>query len=134
NYNYDDLDRLTSASGEGHFSYDVMGNHTNRSQVHNNVSQLLEDADYTYGYTDNGELSEKISKISGEKTQYSWSVEGKVVQTIVRRGDNTIKSQVINKFDALQRRISKTTQSGETRFAYDSEHIIVEFESSNAVR
>lgn len=59
-YQFDGLDRLTYASSDGNFSYDVMGNHTNRGQVHNNLNHLLEDSDYTYNYTTNGQLWKSV--------------------------------------------------------------------------
>ena len=60
----DHLDRLTFASTDGSFSCDVMGNHTNRGQVHNNLNHLLEDSDYTYSYTTNGQLFLKVKLVT----------------------------------------------------------------------
>ena len=111
-----------------------MGNHTNRGQVHNNLNHLLEDSDYTYSYTTNGQLSRKVNKITGEKTEYGWNVEGKTIQTTVRKADNSIKAQVISRFDPFDRRVVRISGSDEIRYAYDSEDIVVEFGTDNSVR
>lgn len=133
-YQFDGLDRLTYASSDGNFSYDVMGNHTNRGQVHNNLNHLLEDSDYTYNYTTNGQLSQKLNKITGEKTEYSWSIEGKIIQTTVRNTNDSIKANIISKFDPFSRRIVRISESEEIRYAYADEDIIVEFGNNDSIR
>jgi RHS repeat-associated protein len=133
-YSYDDLDRLTYASTDGNFSYDIMGNHTNSGQVHNRLNQLLEDADYNYTYTTNGQLLNKVSKSTGEKTEYTWNTDGKIVQTKVKRGDGSIKSVVLNSYDAFNRRIARESSGQLTRYVYDGEDIILEFGINNTIQ
>src|SRR5690606_788144 len=111
-----------------------MGNFTHRGQIHNDLNHLLEDADYTYSYTTNGQLAEKVSKTSGEKTQYDWNIEGKTVQTTVRKADNSIKAQIVSKFDPFDRRIVRISGSDEVRYAYEGEDIIVEFGADDSIR
>src|SRR5690606_21196553 len=107
---------------------------THRGQIHNDLNHLLEDADYTYSYTTNGQLAEKVSKTSGEKTQYSWNIEGKTVQTTVRKADNSLKAQIVSKFDPFDRRIVRISGNDEVRYAYEGEDIIVEFGADDSIR
>lgn len=132
-YQFDDLDRLVYASTDGNFSYDIMGNQTNRGQVHNSLNQLLEDDEYTYSYTTNGQLAQKVSKITGEKTEYLWNVEGKIIQTILMRADNSLKAQIVNKYDPFYRRIARSSINNEKRYVYDNENIIIELRGNNSI-
>src|SRR5687768_1718447 len=61
-YGYDNLDRLISSSREGSFDYDPLGNQLQNGGQFNELNQLLEDNDYVYTYTTNGNLSTKTSK------------------------------------------------------------------------
>ena len=78
NYTYDALNRLTQAINPlptnplENFTYDAVGNRTNSNQngasTFNQANQLLEDANFTYQYDNNGNMTRKTAKVGGAVT------------------------------------------------------------------
>src|SRR5207249_11771157 len=81
-YTYDVLNRLTQASNPlpsnplETFNYDPVGNRANSNQngssTFSQANQLLEDANVTYQYDNNGNLIQKIAKVGGDVTTYEY--------------------------------------------------------------
>ena len=117
------------------FTYDEVGNRVNSNQngasIFNVANQLLEDANFTYQYDNNGNLTRKTSKTPGPFTSYEYDAENKLVR-VVSNGT------VVNyKYDGLGRRVEKEINDGATtkvaRFIYDNEDILLELDTQNSI-
>lgn len=144
-YSYDSLDRLVQATRpltglpDETFTYDSVGNRLQRDgQAMNasfdNVNQLLEDAEFTYTYDANGNLTEKQSKATGARIQYVYDAENRLVQVQeVPSGGGPATKTVTYRYDAFGRRIEKNVDGVITRFVYDQEDILLEFDGANSM-
>ena len=140
NYTYDTLNRLVEAVNPlpsnplESFTYDPVGNRVNSNQngasTFNIANQLLEDADFTYQYDNNGNLTLKTPKIPGPFTSYEYDAENKLVRVV------TNGTTANYKYDGLGRRVEKeVTNVGTTvtRYIYDNEDILLELDGSNNI-
>ena len=140
NYTYDALNRLTQAINPlptnplENFTYDVVGNRTNSNQngasTFNQANQLLEDANFTYQYDNNGNMTRKTAKAGGAVTQYEYDAENKLVR--VGTGAKTANY----KYDGLGRRVEKEVidaGTATTRYLYDNEDILLELNGANSI-
>jgi YD repeat-containing protein len=68
------------------FNYDPVGNRTNSNQngasTFNQANELLEDANFTYQYDNNGNMTRKTAKAGGAVTQYEYDAENKLVRVV----------------------------------------------------
>jgi YD repeat-containing protein len=139
-YTYDTLNRLTQAVNPlptiplETFNYDPVGNRTDSNQngasIFNTANQLLEDANFTYQYDNNGNMTQKTAKIGGAITQYEYDAENKLVR-VVSPG-NTANY----KYDGLGRRVEKEVIAGTnttTKYVYDNEDILLELDDANTI-
>ncbi|MFQ5857789.1 MAG: RHS repeat-associated core domain-containing protein [Anaerolineae bacterium] len=153
-YDYDALNRLTQAIQPDPidplqqltetFAYDPVGNRTSShlatGQVHDAANRLLEDSSFTYTYDANGNLGEQVSKATGERTVYTYNVENQLirVEKFTVAGGLSPVLTADYRYDPLGRRIEKAvTQAGTTtvtRYVYDNEDILLEFDGSNVVQ
>ncbi len=102
NYSYDMLNRLVQAINPlpanplENYAYDAVGNRTNSNQngasVFNQGNQLLEDANFTYQYDNNGNMTRKTAKVGGAVTTYDYDAENKLAS--VDDGDKNRELQV----------------------------------------
>ncbi len=130
NYRYDDLDQLiqtlsSSRPGE-QFGYDPVGNRVNT--VVNPDNSLLQDADFTYGYDFNGNLVQKVSKATGETTQYFYDWENRLIKV---ESPQTIGQY---KYDPFGRRIEKEVNGEITRYVYDGADMVLEYDGNGNVK
>jgi RHS repeat-associated protein len=116
------------------FNYDPVGNRTNSNQNgssgFNQANQLLEDANFTYQYDNNGNLTLKTPKTPGPFTSYEYDAENKLVRAVI---NGTIANY---KYDGLGRRVEKEVISvgtTVTRYVYDNEDILLELNGSNQI-
>jgi RHS repeat-associated protein len=139
-YIYDTLNRLTQAinplptNSLESFNYDPVGNRTNSNQngtsIFNTANQLLEDANFTYQYDNNGNQITKTAKIGGTLTQYEYDAENKLVRVV--SPTNTANY----KYDGLGRRVEKEVIAGSTmvvKYVYDNEDILLELDGANQI-
>ncbi|MFQ5850525.1 MAG: RHS repeat domain-containing protein [Candidatus Binatia bacterium] len=134
----DPLQQLTES-----FQYDPVGNRTASNlatgQVHDAANRLLEDSNFTYAYDDNGNLTEKTDKATGDLTVYTYNVENQLVRVEKFTVAGGVTPELVAKYryDALGRRIAKeVTQAGTTiitRYVYDNEDILLELDGTNTV-
>ena len=90
----------------------------------------MEDADFTYQYDNNGNMTRKTAKVSGAVTQYEYDAENRLVR--VASPSNTANYR----YDGLGRRVEKEVIAGTTtttRYVYDNEDILLELNSSNQI-
>jgi len=141
NYTYDTLNRLVEAVNPlptnllETYNYDPVGNRTDSNQnglsTFNASNELLDDADFTYQYDNNGNQIRKTNKTTSEFTSFEYTAENQLVR-VVKNG--TVINQ---KFDGLGRRVEKEVNDGATtkitRFVYDNEDILLELDGSNNI-
>src|SRR5262245_47171384 len=140
NYTYDALNRLIQAINPlpsnplESFTYDAVGNRNNSNQngasMFNQANQLLEDANFTYQYDNNGNMTRKTAKSGGTFTSYEYDTENKLVR--VESAGKTANY----KYDGLGRRIEKEvigSGTTTTRYVYDNEDILLELNAANNI-
>ena len=140
NYTYDVLNRLTHAVNPlptnplETFNYDPVGNRTGSNQngasIFNQANQLLEDANFTYQYDNNGNLTRKTAKLGGTITQYEYDADNKLVRVV--SPSNTANYR----YDGLGRRVEKEVIAGTTtvtKYVYDNEDILLELNGANQI-
>ncbi len=93
--------------------------------VFDDANALVDDADYTYTYDNNGNMIEKVNKSTLEVTQYTYDAENRLVQ-VTKPG-----TAASYRYDALGRRIEKTVNGSATRYIYDGQNILEEYNGSN---
>lgn len=133
-FNYDSVDRVTSAlkmGGNESYGYDAVGNRTNShlsgSYSYQPFNRLASTATATYTYDNNGNM---LTKTDGSGTRtFGWDSESRLKQVLLPGG-----LTVNYKYDALGRRIQRTTSAGaDERFVYDSQDVLLDLNSSLSV-
>jgi RHS repeat-associated protein len=139
-FGYDPLDRLTSASHPllatpQAFAYDPVGNRTTGGSVVNAGNQLTADATHSYQYDDNGNLTRKTLLATGNFTQYTYDAENRLVKVEDFVADNPIPTATSTyRYDGLGRRIEKVANGQTTRYIYDGEDILLEYDGANVLQ
>lgn len=133
-FSYDSNDRLTSVSAPGgneSYGYDAVGNrtssHLSATYGYQALNKLASTASASYTYDNNGNL---LSKTDGSGTRTSsWESENRLKQVTLPGG------LIVNyKYDALGRRIQRTTSAGaDERFVYDGQDVLFDLDSTLAV-
>ena len=140
NFGYDDLDRLTSASHPllatpQAFAYDPVGNRTTGGSVVNAGNQLTADANYTYEHDDNGNLTRKTSLATGNYTQYTYDAENRLTTVDeFAAGTSTPAFTSTYRYDGFGRRVEKVANGQTTRYVYDGEDIVLEYDGTNVLQ
>ena len=138
-FTYDKKRQLTGAgfaTAPESYSYDVEGNratsHLSASYAYDNANKLTEDAAHCYGYDASGNMTMKTAKLAGtcigDVTTYSWDTFDRL--TRIDFPDTTYAAY---RYDALGRRIEKDVNGVITRYIYDGDAIVLEFNGSNAL-
>jgi YD repeat-containing protein len=142
-YLYDDLSQTKDAThplpaGPAEsFTYDPVGNRLGRDgQATNNVigvgNRLLEDEQFCYGYDLNGNLETKTVKVAaactGGVTNFTFDPENRLVRIDFPGG-----GFAAYRYDGLGRRIEKDVDGQITRYLYDAEDILFEFDGTNTL-
>lgn len=123
-FGYDTLDRLTSAShpllGTPQvFAYDPVGNRTTGGSVVNAGNQLTADANFSYQYDDNGNLTRKTIAANGNYTEYTYDAENRLVKVEeFAAGNPTPVATSTYRYDGFGRRIEKEMRKDGVRHAY----------------
>lgn len=133
-YTYDSLNRLTtvartnSSQDDEAYSYDAVGNRTSwlsESYQYQPFNQLTStDSGLSYTYDSNGNLTSKANALSvgGAHWQYTWDAENRLAQASLP--PTTIS--VFYRYDALGRRVERSTRSEVVQYSYDKEDVIFE--------
>jgi RHS repeat-associated protein len=106
------------------FSYDSVGNRL--PGVYDGANRLLEDDEYTYEYDANGNLIKKVEKATGKTTTYQYDAENQLIRVDLPDG-----TYATYRYDGLGRRIEKNVNGKITRYVYDNEDIILEYDGEN---
>jgi len=130
---YDALQRLKSDGTTGtpeSYDYDLTGNRTtsflSTLHTHDDANRLLEDDQFTYTYDANGNLATKTDKTTSDVTTYTWDAQDQLVQ--ITFPDTTTATY---RYDGLGRRIEKNVNGSITRYIYDGEDIVLEYDGTN---
>ena len=138
-YAYDDVYQLEVATHpqaynpDESFTYDNVGNrlasHLSGDYDYDNLlNRLLEDDTYTYIYDNNGNLTSKTNKATTATTTYQYDTEDRLVQV-------TTPTDVIQYlYDGLGRRNVRTLNGMVTRYVYDQEDILFEFDENDQIK
>ena len=140
-YGYDQINRLLLATHPLNqqtfnpaetFSYDPVGNRLSDinnpppSYQYNQANRILEDATYTYTFDANGNLVTRTTKSDQRTTTYTYDIENQL--TRIDFPDSTFASY---RYDGLGRRFEKNVNGVITRYVYDNEDILLEYDGSN---
>jgi RHS repeat-associated protein len=123
-YTYDRLNRLIHATHPDlieSFSYDSVGNRL--PGVYDAANRLLEDDEFTYEYDENGNLIKKVEKTTEKVTTYQYDAENQLIRVDLPDG-----TYATYRYDGLGRRIEKNVNGKITRYVYDNEDIILEYD------
>lgn len=133
-FNYDAADRVVSVlkmGGSESYGYDAAGNrtssHLSASYSYSGFNKLTASASATYTYDNDGRL---LTKVDGAGTRtLTWDGDNRLKQVAVPGGPT-----VTYKYDALGRRIERTTSAGaDERYVYDGPDVLADLNSSSAV-
>lgn len=134
NYTYDNRDRLTAATHPNQtnetYTLDDVGNrtasHQGSSYTYQPFNRLTDANGTTFTYNTNGNLISKTDA-SGSWT-YAWDYEDRLQQAS-KSGSVTVSYS----YDALGRRIQRTSSSGQTtKFIYDGADVLRDLDGSGA--
>jgi RHS repeat-associated protein len=149
NYGYDKRDQLTKADYAGNsqtdenYRYDSNGNRL-ESQRHgkgyktdpNTANRLKSDGTYNYEYDNNGNQIRR-TRISGAEEngstvrEFAWDYRNRLIRVTDRASAGGVLIQEVTfTYDALDRRIAKTSGGVTTHFVYDREDVLLEFNGS----
>ena len=132
---YDALNRLTDATHPTLptelFTYDRVGNrvtsHLSTLHRHNAANRLEEDATFIYTYDAAGNRASRTEKSTGAVTTYTYDGEHQL------SGVTTPTLTATYRADGLGRRIEKIVNGVSTRFIYDQEDLLFEFDGTNTL-
>ena len=139
-FTYDATQQLTAGgkpTAPEIYNYDAEGNrnssHLSASHQHDAANRLIQDDSHCYAYDANGNLISKTElaagACAGPMTAYSWDVRNRLVR--IDFPDLTVATY---RYDALDRRIEKDVGGVVTRYVYDDDDILLEFDGANALQ
>ena len=145
-YSYDPEGQLTGAAYSSNlqsqipnpasesYSYDSNGNRTNSGYVTGPDNELLSDGTYNYRYDADGNQIERTDIATGAVTLYTWDNRNRLAGLTDETAQGQITQTVTYQYDASNRWIGETITAGgtvtQTRFAYDGDQIILQFDKS----
>jgi RHS repeat-associated protein len=137
NYMYDTLYQIIQATHPTvhnpleQFTYDTAGNRlidlTHTNYQYNELNQLTEDDSCTYAYDADGNMTEKVSKSTGDTTHFVWDIENRLLEV---RKPGTIARY---SYDALGRRMNKEVNGVAKQFRYDGQNLILEMNANDSI-
>jgi RHS repeat-associated protein len=137
NYMYDTLYQIIQATHPSipnpleQFTYDTAGNRLtdliHDNYQYNELNQLIEDDSCMYNYNADGNMTEKVSKSTGDTTHFIWDIENRLIEV---RKPGTIARYI---YDALGRRMSKEVNGVKKQFRYDGQNLILEMGGTDTI-
>jgi RHS repeat-associated protein len=136
NYAYDVIYRLLQATHPAppteQFTYDEVGNRltdgSGNSYFYNNANRLLNYNGVTFTYDTNGNMTSRVDSCG--TTTYTWNSEDRLTGISGFKPDcSTLVASY--KYDPFGRRIEKNINGVITKYLYDEEDIIAEYDGNN---
>ncbi|WP_422463809.1 RHS repeat-associated core domain-containing protein, partial [Endozoicomonas sp. ALB115] len=136
-YRYDAIDRLVAATHGAEtysYQYDALGNRLEAGQQYDAFNKLLEDRTHTYEYDAAGNLVKKINKADNRYQAFSYNNRGRMVRFEDYPAGATTPATIAEyAHDALGRRVLKSVNGTVTRFQWQGNSIVAEYDSNNAL-
>jgi RHS repeat-associated protein len=137
NYTYDRANQLTNAERsllpDENYTYDANGNPKGNSFVVGVNNQILSDGQFNYTYDREGNLATKSNIATGIVTTYNYDFRNRLVGVVDRNGSGNISQSVEFKYDAFDRRISKTVNGQTTYFVNDGDNLWAELNQAEEI-
>src|SRR5262249_16768756 len=119
NYVFDDRGQLTSADRSGTnldeaFSYDPAGNRTLPGYQTLPGNRLQSDGTYQYTYDNEGNLVLQTEMATGNTREFQWDHRNRLIAVIDKDASGTETQRVTFGYDALDHRIAKEVQAGDS--------------------
>jgi len=89
------------------YPYDATGNRVAADIETATGNRVVEDVNFTYTYDDEGNLTQKTDKATGDYTLYTWDYHNQLTRVELYDSSDNLTSAVEYKYDALGRRIAK---------------------------
>jgi RHS repeat-associated protein len=105
-FGYDSTGQLT-ASGADSYAYDAAGNRTGGSYATSAGNEMAADANWTYSYDKEGELTEKDSTSSSASWTYAYTANGQLTAVGEYDSSGTLVEIVDYKYDAFGEEIER---------------------------
>ena len=138
-YGYDNINRLLSAvhpqqpfNPNETFTYDEVGNRLSDifnpppSYTYDNANRITQDAHHIYEFDANGNIIRRTTQDTGLRTLYTYDAENQL--TRIDFPDGTWATY---RYDGLGRRFEKNVNGTITRYVYDNEDILLEYDGAN---
>ncbi|MEB3220007.1 MAG: putative Ig domain-containing protein [Nostocales cyanobacterium 94392] len=137
NYTYDKTNQLTNADrsvlADENYTYDENGNPTGNGFVIGANNQILSNGEFNYSYDNEGNLTSKTNIATGDITTYTYDFRNRLVKVVdTDTNGNTIQT-VEFRYDAFDRRISKTVDGETTYFINDGDDIWAELNQAGEI-
>ena len=98
-------------------------------------NQLTADANHSYQYDDNGNLTRKTLLATGNYSQYTYDAENRLTKVEdFSAGTPTAFATATYRYDGLGRRIEKVANGQTKRYVYDGEDILLEYDGANVLQ
>ncbi|MBD2459072.1 putative Ig domain-containing protein [Nostoc sp. FACHB-87] len=137
NYIYDRANQLTNADRsllpDENYTYDANGNPTGNGLVIGTNNQILSDGQFNYTYDREGNLATKTNISTGITTTYNYDFRNRLIGIVDRNTSGNITQSVEFKYDAFDRRISKTVNGQTTYFVNDGDELWAELNPAGEI-
>jgi YD repeat-containing protein len=104
-YGYDSTGQLRTADHDSQsdeqYDFDANGNRTSAGVVPGPGNRILADANFDYGYDDDGNLISKTERATGEVTTYAYDYRDRLVTVIRRSAGDVILSESHYTYDVF---------------------------------
>src|SRR5262249_46102876 len=107
-YEYDDTDQITVASGwrNESYTYDKNGNRSNYTIGDDN--QILSDGDFNYDYDDEGNMTLKTEISSGDYWTYEWDYRNRLTKVTKYNIGNVVQEVSDFTYDVFNRLVIRS--------------------------
>ncbi len=137
NYTYDRASQLTNADRsllpDENYTYDANGNPTGNSFVVGTNNQILSDSQFNYTYDREGNLATKTNISTSAVTTYNYDFRNRLVGVVDTDVSGNATQSVEFKYDAFNRRISKTVNGETTYFVNDGDKLWADLNQAGQV-